>query len=46
MLQQEVTRIFRNTRTNPSLIEKLNVVPDVETFVEIARKQDYEFTIE
>ena len=46
MSQQEVTRLFRNARTNPSLKEQLNAAPDVETFVEMARKQGYEFTIE
>jgi predicted ribosomally synthesized peptide with nif11-like leader len=46
MAQQEVTRLFRVAQTNFDLKAKLSEAPDVETFVEMARKHGYEFTVE
>ena len=46
MAVQEVTRLFRAAQTNPNLRENLSKAPDVDAFVEMAKEQGYEFTVE
>ncbi|MDY6902921.1 MAG: Nif11-like leader peptide family natural product precursor [Cyanobacteriota bacterium] len=46
MAVQEVTRLFRAAQANPNLREQLNTAPNAETFVEMAREQGYEFTVD
>ncbi|MGD1873302.1 MAG: Nif11-like leader peptide family natural product precursor [Mastigocoleus sp.] len=46
MSQQEVIRLFRNANSNPGLKKQLNTAPTPEKFVEMARTEGYEFTVE
>ncbi|MEO1427812.1 MAG: Nif11-like leader peptide family natural product precursor [Cyanobacteria bacterium J06633_8] len=46
MAQLEVTRLFRAAKSNPDLRTSLNQAPDLETFIKMARKEGYYFTIE
>ncbi|BAY81569.1 hypothetical protein NIES267_10460 [Calothrix parasitica NIES-267] len=46
MAVQEVTRLFRAAQGNPSLREHLNTAPDANTFVKMAQKEGYEFTVD
>ncbi|MEM7717307.1 MAG: Nif11-like leader peptide family natural product precursor [Cyanobacteria bacterium P01_A01_bin.68] len=46
MAVQEVTRLFRAAQGNPNLREKLNTAPDAEAFVNMAKQQGYEFTVD
>jgi len=46
MAVQEVTRLFRAAQGNPNLREKLNTAPNPEAFVNMAKQQGYEFTVD
>ena len=46
MSQKEVIRLFRNANINPGLKKQLNTAPDPEKFVEMARLEGYDFTVE
>ena len=46
MPKEQVTRLFRDSLANPALKEELNTAPDVETFVLMAQKMGYDFTVD
>jgi predicted ribosomally synthesized peptide with nif11-like leader len=46
MAQESVTQLFRAAQVDPTLREKLNSAPNLETFVEMAKTYGYDFTIE
>ncbi|WP_315789115.1 Nif11-like leader peptide family natural product precursor [Fischerella sp. JS2] len=46
MSKQEVIRLFRAAQTNANLRETLNSASDLETFVQMAQQQGYNFTVE
>jgi predicted ribosomally synthesized peptide with nif11-like leader len=46
MALDQVVRLFREAKSNPSLKEQLNTSPTPEDFVEMARQYGYDFTLE
>lgn len=46
MARDQVARLYRAAKTDSLLKAKLNQAPDLESFVEMARAEGYEFTIE
>lgn len=46
MAQEQVARLYRAAKADPSLKEQLNQSPDLSTFVAMANQLGFEFTIE
>lgn len=46
MAKEQVVKLFRAVQTDPVLKEKLNSAPDLETLVQLAGEQGYNFTVE
>lgn len=46
MALDQVARLFREARVNPSLREQLNTSPTPEDFVRMAQQYGYEFTLD
>jgi predicted ribosomally synthesized peptide with nif11-like leader len=46
MAQQEVARLFRAVQANAELRDRLNAAPDLNTFVQLADRYGYHFTVE
>ena len=46
MAKDQVVRLYREVQSNPSLKESLNTAPSVETFVNMANKKGFRFTID
>ena len=46
MSKQAVVNLFRAVQTDVHLKTQLNKAPDVETFVQLAAKQGFDFTLE
>lgn len=45
MAKEQVTRLFREAKRNPTLRETLNKAPNPERFVEMANQRGYVFTV-
>lgn len=45
MAREQVARLYRAVQLDPILKAKLNESPDLESFVEMARAEGYDFTI-
>ena len=45
MAREQVARLYRAAKTNSLLKAKLNQAPDLESFVEMAKSEGYDFTI-
>ena len=46
MAKEDVVRLFRDAQTNLALRETLQQAPTPTAFVELARSNGYEFTVE
>jgi predicted ribosomally synthesized peptide with nif11-like leader len=46
MAREQVARLYRAAQTDSRLKAKLNEAPDLEGFVEMAKAEGYDFTIE
>jgi predicted ribosomally synthesized peptide with nif11-like leader len=46
MARDQVARLYRAAKTDSLLKAKLNQAPDLESFVEMAKAEGYDFTIE
>jgi predicted ribosomally synthesized peptide with nif11-like leader len=46
MAREQVARLYRAAKTDSLLKAKLNQAPDLESFVEMAKAEGYDFTIE
>jgi predicted ribosomally synthesized peptide with nif11-like leader len=46
MAKQQIIQLFRAVQVNPTLREHLNTAPDIETLVDWANHQGYQFTID
>jgi predicted ribosomally synthesized peptide with nif11-like leader len=46
MARDQVARLYRAAQTDSLLKAKLNQAPDLESFVQLARAEGYDFTIE
>lgn len=46
MAKEDVLKLFRAAQANPSLREKLNMAPNPEEFVKMAKEFGYDFTLE
>ncbi len=46
MAREQVARLYRAARNDSLLKAKLNQAPDLESFVEMAKAEGYDFTIE
>ena len=45
MAREQVARLYRAAKTDSRLKAKLNQAPDLESFVEMAKSEGYDFTI-
>jgi predicted ribosomally synthesized peptide with nif11-like leader len=46
MAREQVARLYRAAQNDSLLKAKLNQAPDLESFVELAKTEGYDFTIE
>ncbi len=46
MAKEAVAQLFRAAQINPSLRDQLNQAPTVEQFIELAKGQGYDFSVE
>jgi predicted ribosomally synthesized peptide with nif11-like leader len=46
MAREQVARLYRAARNDSLLKAKLNQAPDLESFVEMAKAEGYDFTVE
>jgi predicted ribosomally synthesized peptide with nif11-like leader len=46
MAREQVARLYRAAQSDSLLKAKLNQAPDLESFVEMAKAEGYDFTIE
>jgi predicted ribosomally synthesized peptide with nif11-like leader len=46
MANEQVARLYRAAQNDPALKEKLNTAPDLESFVLMAQKAGYDFTVD
>jgi len=46
MARDQVARLYRAAQTDSLLKAKLNQAPDLESFVQLAQTEGYDFTIE
>lgn len=46
MAREQVARLYRAAQTDSLLKAKLNQAPDLESFVQLAQTEGYDFTIE
>jgi len=46
MAKEQVARLYRAAQSDSLLKAKLNQAPDLESFVEMAKAEGYDFTIE
>lgn len=46
MAKEAVAQLFRAAQVNPSLRDRLNQAATVEQFIEMAKGQGYEFSVE
>lgn len=46
MAQKDVARLFRAVQGNAELRDRLNTAPDLTTFVQLAERHGYHFTVE
>lgn len=46
MSKDQVVRLFRESKANNSLKDRLNAASSVEHFVSLARQHGYDFTLE
>ncbi|MBD2189325.1 Nif11-like leader peptide family natural product precursor [Pseudanabaena mucicola] len=46
MAREQVARLYRAAQSDSLLKAKLNQAPDLESFVEMAKSEGYDFTIE
>ena len=46
MARDQVVKLYREAQANPTLREKLNTAPNIETFVTMANQQGFLFTMD
>jgi predicted ribosomally synthesized peptide with nif11-like leader len=46
MSQEQVARLYRAAKADPTIKERLNQAPNIETFVAMAKDLGFEFTVE
>lgn len=46
MAKEQVAKLFRDAKVNPSLKEELRAAPNVDAFIHMAKERGYDFTVE
>ena len=46
VMKEQVVKLYREAKANPTLRETLNKAPNVESFVTMANQKGYVFTLE
>ncbi len=45
-MKEQVVKLYREVKVNPSLRDTLNSAPNTESFVELANQKGFTFTLE